>query len=636
MKKSQNINFTPSRRLLTIILLITFLFIFIVAKLFYAQIVNGERLQLKAFDQWTRDLPLKAPRGEIVDANGIPLTENMSLYSIYVRPNSVKNPESVARAFSRYLGGEYQYYLDKITSKKVSEITIAKQVPKKIMQGLASCNLDGVYYSTDIKRYYPYGDVMSQVIGFTNVDCQGQTGIEAYYNKYLKGIDGKKLTETDLIGKQINGGNLYIPAVEGCEVRLTIDLNIQRFIEKIVKDTYIKKSAKRVSCIVLNPKNSEILAMCEAPSFDLNDVPRGNVDELFALSKNNLISSVYEPGSTFKILTSAIGIENNSLPANHTYFCNGSKMVDGQKIRCWKPKGHGSQSFSDGVKNSCNCVFMEMALATGVKTYYDYLHKFGVLEKTGVDMVGEASALFLKPDAVKNVDLARIGFGQAIAVTPLALLNSVATVINGGLNHTPHIVSSIYDHNLKKTVYNFTETNERRVISQSTTNTLIPMLERVVTEGSGKPCYIPGYKIGGKTGTAQKYENGAIASGKYVSSFVGFAPLDNPEYLVLFIVDEPQGLYYGSQVCAPPVGELFQNIFNYKSVYPHFSELDKLVIGEKFEMPDLIGMSYEEAKYLLYKLGLYYEYEGDGDTVKDQYPAKGTVIDKRYSVMMYF
>lgn len=635
MNKKTNINFTPSRRLLTIALLITFLFIYVIAKLFYVQIVTGEKMQLRAFDQWTRELPLKASRGMIVDSNGVALTENLSLYTIYARPNSIKDASYVAKVLAENLAMDYDKLYDKLTSTKASEITIKKQVPKAIMQNLSKYNLDGIYFSTDIKRYYPYGDVLSQVIGFTNIDSDGQTGIEAYYNKYLKGYDGKKLTETDLIGRQINGGNLYIPAIDGSEVRLTIDINIQRFAEKAVKETYQKKNAKRVSCIIINPQNAEILAMAEAPNFDLNNVPRDNIDELFSMSKNNMVSSVYEPGSTFKILTSAIGIENNVLPSDHKYFCGGNKLVDGQKIRCWQSKGHGIQSFSDGVKNSCNCVFMETALATGVDTYYDYLEKFGVLKKTGIDIVGETGGLYLKKDNVKNVDLARIGFGQAIAVTPLALINSVATVINGGVNHTPHIVKSIYDNNLKKTVYRFTEQNERRVISQSTTDTLLPMLERVVTEGSGKPSYIPGYRIGGKTGTAQKYQNGVIAQGKYVSSFVGFAPLEKPEYLVLFIVDEPEGLYYGSQVCAPVVGELFNNLLNYKSIAPNFTDLDKEVIGEKFKMPNLVGMKFTEAKYLLYKLGLHYECEGDGDVITRQFPSPNTEIDKRYSVMMY-
>ena len=616
-------------------LLITFLFIFVVSKLFYVEVVSSSSLQKKAFDQWTRELPLKADRGAILDANGVKLTENISQYSIYVRPNSVKDKEHVARVLSNNLGIDYNKLYKKITSTKSSEITIKKHIDKETMHKLAVHNLDGVYFSTDIKRYYPYGDVLSQVLGFTNVDCNGQTGIEAYYEKYLRGLDGKKLTETDLVGKQINGGNMYLPAVSGCDVRLTVDINIQKFVEKIVRETYIKKQAKSVGCIVLNPKDSSIIAMAEAPSFDLNEVPRDNIPELFKMSKNNLVSSVYEPGSTFKIITSAIGIENNVFSDDHKFYCNGSKIVDGKKIRCWKPKGHGEQSFSDGVKNSCNCVFMETALKTGVDLYYDYLDKFGILNKSGVDMVGEASGIYLNKDIVKPVDLARIGFGQAIAVTPLSLINSVATVINGGVNHTPHIVSSIYDGNLGNYAYKFEEKNERRIISESTSNKLVPMLERVVTEGSGKASYVAGYRIGGKTGTAQKYENGTIARGKYISSFLAFAPLENPEYLVLFIVDEPTGLYYGSQVCAPPVGELFNNIFSYTNISPNFTEKDKEVIGESFSMPQLEGLSFNEAKYLLYKLGINYEIDGEGDKIIKQYPQKDTIIDKRYSVMLY-
>ncbi len=500
------------------------------------------------------------------------------------------------------------------------------------MMAISSQNYNGVYFSEESVRYFPYGDFMSQILGFTNVDGVGQFGVEKYYDQYLKGVNGQILTQTDLVGKELpNNITGYLPSINGMTVSLTIDFNIQSFAEKIVKDAMVDFSAKGANCLVMNPKTGEILAMAQAPTFDLNNIPRDNLDELYSMAKNSMISNVYEPGSTFKILTTAIGLEENTYPDSHRFYCNGSRIVDGKRIKCWRSIGHGSQTFAEGVCNSCNCVFMDIATKVGTKTMYDYLKKFGINQKTGVDLVGEGKGIMLNESIVKNVDLARIGFGQAVAVTPIGLCSAVSSCINGGYKVTPYILNNITDSNFGVVQGNSPKLGSR-VISNATSEKVKEMLYGVVEQGSGKYAYIPGYKIGGKTGTAQKYENGVIARGKYVSSFLGFTSVGGEDYLCLMTVDEPQGyVYYGSLVAGPYVGELFANIFNYKGYKPQYSEEDLKVLGKVIEMPNLLDMSAEEAVKVLKSLGIPYEVEGEGGKVIGQLPAPKA--DVRYNTV---
>ena len=403
-------------------------------------------------------------------------------------------------------------------------------------------------------------------------------------------------------------------------MRLTVDYTVQAVAEKAVHDACARYDAKSVSCVMLNADTGAVLAMAQAPSYDLNDIPRDDVNALMENSALAAVTDMYEPGSTFKILTSAIGIETGVI--KNSYYCGGSCTVDGQRIRCWRSIGHGSQDFRHGVYNSCNCVFVDVALSAGVDNMYDYFGKFGLGAKTGVDFYGESSGMLIPRASVKNVDLARIGFGQAVAVTPVQLAAAVASCINGGYLYRPYIVEEITDQN-DNLAYRGGPYVRNTTVSKSTCETLTDYLYGVVEEGSGKNAAVPGYKIGGKTGTAQKYENGAIASGKYISSFVGFTEINGSTAVCLFLVDEPQGYaYYGSIVAAPYVGQIFSSLFSY---YGTPAQGD--AVQEKIVMPDITDMTLSDAAATLRKLGIDYTYAGEG-RVCYQIPLAGEEINR--------
>ncbi len=563
-KSNNNLqSYLPKKRLPAAILLAVFFFSLILTKLFFVMVVDGEKLQIRALDQWTRDLPTDAPRGQILDRNGEVLADTSTRYNIYVRPNSVKDKEKMASALADVFAFDKQKVLDKI-SKRVSEVTIATKVTKEKMDELFGYGLDGVYYAEDNFRYYPNGDFMTQVLGFTGADGNGQTGLENYYDRYLTGINGQIITETDLIGREIEGGkSYYLPGIQGLNLKTTLDARIQRIVEGVVEKAVALYDPKSVACLVMDYTNGEIISLAEYPSFDLNNVPRDDLGKLFSASKSMLVSSVYEPGSTFKILTAAAALDLGVMTTANRFYCSGSRVVDGKKIRCWKTKGHGSIDYGQGVESSCNCVFMDSALSMGTDRFYSYLKNFGLRSKTGVDMVGETSGLFISQDLVKPVDLARIGFGQAVAVTPIGMMSACSAVINGGKTIFPHLVKGVVDLNGKYVddIYEIKES--KSVIKPETSATMRTLLERVVSAGSGKGAGVNGYSIAGKTGTAQKYENGTIAQGKYISSFLGFSLEKDAPFGVLMIVDEPKGyVYYGSLVAAPLVGDIYRSIFD--------------------------------------------------------------------------
>lgn len=628
-----NLLYNPTKRLSAILLLMVFLFSAIFAKMFAVIVVEGESLQVKAVNQWLRDVPTDAPRGNIVDKNGKILASTATRYNLYVRPSNTPDKEGVAKLLCEVFGYEYQSTLSKI-SKRTSEVTVATKVTKEQLNIVYASGLKGIYYSEDNFRYYPYGDFMTQVLGFCSSDGFGQTGLESYYDKYLTGINGKILTETDLVGRSLDGGlSYYLPSVSGLDLKTTLDAGIQSIVEGAVRNAVAKFNPKGVACIVMDYSTGGIAALCEYPSFDLNNVPRNDLTTLFESSKSKIISTVYEPGSTFKILTSAAALDSGKVHTSDRFYCAGSKVVDGKKIRCWKSKGHGSIDFGQGVESSCNCVFMECALRMGTNSFYDYMSAFGLSSKTGVDMTGETSGIFIARNLVKNVDLARIGFGQAVAVTPIGLLAATSSVVNGGVKVTPHVMNEIKSAN--GTVASYGISGGERVVSEQTSKTMCELLQRVVTTGSGKGAYVPGYKILGKTGTAQKYENGQIARGKYISSFLGFSVSEGANYGVLFIVDEPKGyMYYGSLVAAPMVGDIFESMFAYLGTEPRYTGQEESIIGKEFILPSFEGLSLIEAKNQLRKLGLYVETDGDGDVVKGQYPLAGVKVDKRNTVLL--
>ncbi len=547
----------------------------ILGRLFYIQIIWGKNLQIKAIDQWTRELPLVAKRGVITDRNGVILADNNQTYSVFIRARSVVNASEVATVLSSTLGIDKDEIYSKITKSSNSVITVKKRVDNVEIEKLRQYTLQGVYYCPDYTRVYPYGKSLSQVLGYTSSDGVGSTGLEKIYDQYLRGYDGEILYEADLVGKDINNKNAsYLPATDGLNVKLTIDYEIQSICDAVIEKAYSEYTPKSASAIVINPQNGQILAMSQYPCYDLNDLPRDDIDLLNKLGRCSLIVDSYEPGSTFKILTAAANIEEylkgNPKAFSNDYVFNSSRYryVDGKKIKCWSSHEngrHANENLAMALNNSCNPCFVDIALSLGREKMYEYINAFGYGQCTGVDFTGEALGMVVPEWAVKAGDLARISFGQTIAVTPIQLAMATAAAVNGGRYFEPYFVSEISDkYGMVAEIIN--EKLKRTVISEEASKILAGYLEGVVENGSGKQAFIEGYRVGGKTGTAQKYENGVISQGKYVMSFIGFFPANNPEYLALVIVDEPIGGQYGSTVAAPLAKEIFQGIINCKNI----------------------------------------------------------------------
>lgn len=619
------------KRVLIFTIVLIVLFCAIVGKLLYVQVFQGGLLQARATDQWTRDLPLSAKRGTIYDTNGSSLAVSYTTYNIYVRSREVKDKESVASFLSKKLGLDYDKTLTKVSNAGVSENLIKMQVNKEIASEIFAENLSGVYLSESVSRYYPYGNLMTQILGFTTIDNIGQAGLEAYYNDLLKGTQGYSLVQSDLQGKQLyNSLTSFVPSVPGFDLNLTIDANIQLKVEQTLEKLMIEQEAKSATAIVMNPNTGEIIAMSTKPSFDLNNVPRNDTQNMLLQMKNKAIVDVYEPGSTFKILTMACAVDAGVAHLSDGFYCPGYTIIDGQKIKCWKSVGHGSQHLADGLCNSCNCVFTQLALRLGLDKFYEDFNKFGLGEKTGIEFLGEGSGIIMDKNSVKTVDLARMGFGQAIAVTPLQLICAISACVNGGYLLSPYMVKSV-TNSLGEIILENEKTVVRQVISNETSKTINEMLEEVVSK-PGKLTFVEGYQIGGKTGTSQKYENGKI-SGKYVSSFIGTYPASSPQYIVLVVVDEPGTVaYYGSVVASPYAKEIFSAIFEYKNIAPSNENFEKPVAN--IPVPNLVGLSLTEACITLSHLGLNYEIQGEGGTIVSQIPPAGGLASKGESVYL--
>lgn len=562
---------------MSVTLTITFIFFLIIARFFYIQVIWGQELVLRATDQWNREIPVIAARGNILDRNGQQLAGNLTTYSVFVRPNAVKDKSYAATCISEIFGLEMSSLYERLNEGNVSEITVVRQADGELIEQLIACDIDGVYYARDNTRVYSYGEALCQTLGFTSTDGLGLSGIEKMYDGVLGGTDGEIMYTTDIVGNQTENTNIvYKSAVDGDDISLTIDIEIQLAAEQAIREVYENTGAQNASCIVLDPGSFEVLAMVNYPSYDLNDVPRDDVQTLNELSRNALVCDIYEPGSTFKVLTAAANLQEyingNSAAFSPTYVFNGSRTrsVDGTTIKCWSDHAngkHSNQTLSQALNNSCNPCFTDIALALGKDVFYNYLSLFGLGNVTGIDFAGEAVGMLVPQSLVRDCDIARIGFGQTVAVTALQLACAVASAVNGGNYYVPRLLKSVISSD-----GNVVEESEpilkNKTISEQASSMLRSMLEGVVKEGSGKNAYIEGYRVAGKTGTAQKYENGAVAAGKYVSSFVGFFPADDPRYLALVIVDEPQGAYYGSVVAAPVAKSIFEDIIAIKNIQP--------------------------------------------------------------------
>lgn len=611
--------------------MISFIFCALIVRLFVIQIINGKSLQSRATDQWTRDLKIVAPRGNIIDSTGSTLAVSYTTYNVYARAREISSPSQTAHALSGILDIDFATLYEKLSKKNVSEVLLKMQIEGETAEEIYNLKLDGIYLAENSNRYYPYGDLLTQVLGFTSIDNVGQSGIEAYYDSYLAGEDGFSYVQSDLQGKEIGGSlRYYISATAGNDLHLNIDSKIQLILENALAQIMDEQKAKSVTGMVLQAKTGKVLALSSKPSFDLNDVPRDDLDALFENSKLKAITDIYEPGSTFKILTVAAALESGVVTLDDTFYCPGYRVIDGERIKCWKTIGHGTQNLTEAFANSCNCCFMDLVLRLGVDRFYQYMEKFGLGQKTGIDASGEGSGMLMAKSLVRNVDLARMGFGHAIALTPIQLLTAVASIVNGGTRINPTIFdyATDIDGNVVKSASVTTKTN---IVSQSTSqkvNTLLEFAENKL----GKYTFVEGYEVGGKTGTAQKYkETGGIDQGKYISSFIGTYPASDPEYLVFIMVDEPSaGAYYGSIVAAPYGKVVFENLFEYLGE----EKQDPNAKVEYISMPNLVGLSLAQAVKILKENQLFYEIDGEGEFVLDQLPPPQTEIAKGSTIVL--
>ncbi len=617
--------FSLQKRIIAITSIILFLFLVVIVKLFTVQILSGTILQRRALSQWTRDLTMSGLRGDITDRNGDILASSHTSYNVYVRGSNVKDAELVALSLSEILGVDYEKTLGKAKNRRISESLIKSQIDYEDAKIILSKNLAGVYLSETSSRHYNYDNMLCNVLGFCTVDNQGQAGLEAFYNGFLQGINGSSYTESDITGLELSSATTYYTTgIKGCTVELTIDLGIQQILQSVVEQAKVEQKAEKAQAVIIDATNGEILAMASSKNFDLNNPPRDDAIKLMGDSKNTMITDVYEPGSTFKLFTIASALEEGITDLDEKFYDPGYRIVDGQKIKCWKTKGHGSQTLVDGVCNSCNSVFMDLGLRMGKDTFYSYLKKFGIGNKTGVDFSGESSGIMMNVDSVKNVDLARISFGQAIAVTPMQMATSVAGILTGTL-YEPRFIKSITTANgVKK---DFNSLAKTKTVRAETSEKILYMMEQVVSKSDGLYSFVPGYRIGGKTGTAQKYENGVIATGKYVSSFIGCYPVQNPKYVMLLCVDEPSGeQYYGSLVAAPYAKQIFSQMFDYLGIEPTNLTEDLKKLTKTIEMPNLVGVPLSEGAEILKSLKLQYEIDGDDSYIKWQSVPPGELL----------
>ena len=574
-----------------------------------------------AAEEWLRDLPLSSKRGEIYDCNGVSLATTVTTYDVYVRARNVEDASGLAQSINSILGVDYDKAYRKVTNKSLSEILIKMQVEESKAKELTK--FKGVYLSQNVKRVYPYSNLFTQVLGYCTIDNIGQAGLENYYDKYLKGVDGKSLTQTNAQGKEIeNSLGYYLPSVAGADLHTTLDVQMQSILEKELMNAFIEHKALSVSGIILDAENGGIKAMSCLPSFDLNNIPRDNIANLQAMTKNSCVVDVYEPGSTFKLITLAAALNENKTNVEERFYCGGRCTVDGETIKCWKTTGHGSITLLEAFEKSCNCVFVNLALRIGVDKYYEYLNYFGLGEKTGVDIYSESSGIVMPKEQVRTVDLARIGFGHAVAVTQLQMA-AIYAKITTGLETTPHILSNIKNEN--ETLFETIVTNSKINLKQETINTINSMLSNNLNSQADYT-FVAGYDVGGKTGTAQKYgEDGKIATGKYISSFIGTYPANNPKYILIVCVNEPSnGVYYGGVVAKPIGQKIFSSIFNIKAIQP--ADNSQLTNQPTIEMPNIEGLTLSDACAKLKQIGLDAMFDADGEYVIKQFPIKGTKL----------
>lgn len=581
-----NPNLTKHRKNIAVLaLLIAIVMVSLSGRLAYLMIFRSGHYSAMAEDLHQRERTIKAARGRIIDANGVVIADNRTVCTISVIYNQVTDREHVIQVLCSELGLDEELVRKRVEKRSSREI-IKTNVDKELGDKIRAYRLDGVKVDEDYKRYYPYDSLASKVLGFTGGDNQGIIGLEVKYEKYLKGMNGKILTMSDAKGVEIeNAAEDRIEPIAGNDLHISLDVNIQKYAEQLAYQVLEKKNAKKVSIIVMNPQNGELMAMVNVPEFNLNDPFTLNQnlrsqslqemaaqtadwpaskkqEQLNQMWRNTCINDTYEPGSTFKIITAAAGLESGVVKLTDQFSCPGFRVVEDRKIRCHKVGGHGSETFLQGAMNSCNPVFIDVGQRLGVDGYYKYFTQFGLKGKTGIDLPGEAATIMHKKENMGLVELATVSFGQSFQITPVQLITTAASIVNGGNRVTPHFGVEAVSAD-QSSVHGFKYPSKGRILSEETSATMRYVLEQVVSEGSGKKAKLEGYKIGGKTATSEKLPRSLK---KYISSFIGFAPADNPQVMALITIDEPEGIYYGGTIAAPVIGDLFKNILPYLGI----------------------------------------------------------------------
>ena len=600
----------------------------IIIKVFYIQVFAYEKLNTLAESLWSRELPIKADRGEIVDRNGEILATNVTTVSLVVVPGQIDDPKRVAKDLADILGTDYQDMLKHVTKSTSIERVHpeGRGLDYEIAEKIDALGYDGVYLLKESKRYYPYETVLSHVFGYVGIDNQGLSGIELYYDEYLTGADGAIKYFSDGKGNKLELTEVYEAPTSGITLELTIDINLQLAIENELDNAVAKYNPEQALIVAMDPDTGEILAMASRPNFDSNNYGDYKTE---VINRNLPIWMTYEPGSTFKIITLSTALEEQTINLfEDTFTDTGSINVDGATIHCWKAGGHGTQTMLEVVENSCNPGFVRIGETLGVETLMDYIDKYGFGDKTGIDLNGESAGILFDPDAMGPVELATTSFGQGISVTPIQQIRAVSAAINGGLLYTPHMVKAFLESETNSLIEKIEPEVTRQVISEETSSLVRYALESVVANGSGKNAYIENYRVGGKTGTAQKVVNGSYLDGNYILSFMGFMPADDPEIVVYVAIDNPKGVtQYGGVVSAPIARNVLLSAIDILDIEPSSEGMAKEYtwLDKKYSvLPNVVGMSKEEATKTLknYKI----EYSGDGDTVIYMSPEAGYYV----------
>ena len=628
------------KRVLTLLVLLIFLFGVLVCRIAYLTTARSAELTSRGVRQWTREGTVYARRGNILDTNGQTLVMSATAYIVSVEPGKVQDVQAFARAISPILGLSEEKVAEKASQRGKSSVTLKRQVSRETADQLrqlkqskdaeTAAAASALLFDEDVRRVYLRGAFLTQTLGLVNVDGVGQSGLEQQYETLLRGEAGRSMRSVDGKARPIyDSGNLYIEPQDGSTIRLTIDATIQEIVEKAMRECYEVNKAQAVHALVMDVYTGAVLAMCSKPDYDPNDPPREQLDALQSLMRIRLISDSYEPGSTFKVLTAAAALDSGVTTPEDGFYCSGKIKVDGDTIKCWGSP-HKAETMAQALQNSCNPVFVELALRMGAQRFYQYLHAFGLGSKTNIDLQGEESGILIPVNSVKNVDLARIGFGQSVAVTPIQLLTAACSVLNGGRLMRPYLLKEAVSPD-GTVLYRTSPKVVSTPISEETSLTMRKLLEDVVAVGGAKNARIPGYRIGGKTGTAQVYKDGRIVRNVHIGSFLGFAPADDPRIALLVIVDEADTpVDYGGTTAAPFARQILEDVLPYLGYQPDEGE-----DSEPVQVPDVTGQPLWEARRTLSSMGLKVLDDGGSGSVTAQMPSAGATLRTGGQMMLY-